>query len=440
MKPSNKNKPLSIDEIFKIIDSNDDEKYSGLDDFERDAVDGLRLVKDRDRLNKINERIEEELNKKNNNKKIIFWLSVAASLVIVIGITYFIYPNFNSNKDQVAQKISDSLQINEPTINSDQKIMVEPKKEKNSVFVDSSNLNLIKNKINANTLRKDSNILKRASNLAVSDSYKEKQVIFEEDSQILEKTSEERTDKNMENNLSGKIVAENRISSDVVSASMASNQSSASAKNVTVASGTSELNNYSGKDKIEINTKNDTTSTLASSVSSSSLDNSKFLLNEVVLVSKTVKKNETKKGFTKGKNQVLASLDTSKELLPFVYGEIVLNGANNVTEDLESGDDDLVFKSSTVPKFPGGFLAMQKYFRDNVKQSKSNERFSGLIDVSFAVAKDGSISGIKVLKSIANCLECTQEVIRVVKLMPKWLPGTSAGKPIEVRFHLPVRF
>ncbi len=71
MKPSNKNKPLSIDEIFKIIDSNDDEKYLALGDFERDAVDGLRLVKDRDRLNKINERIEEELNKKNNNKKII---------------------------------------------------------------------------------------------------------------------------------------------------------------------------------------------------------------------------------------------------------------------------------------------------------------------------------------------------------------------------------
>lgn len=61
----------------------------------------------------------------------------------------------------------------------------------------------------------------------------------------------------------------------------------------------------------------------------------------------------------KGQKPGASKFGHIKELLPFVYGEIVLNGANNVTEDLESGDDDLVFKSTTVPKFPGGFLAMQ---------------------------------------------------------------------------------
>jgi periplasmic protein TonB len=56
----------------------------------------------------------------------------------------------------------------------------------------------------------------------------------------------------------------------------------------------------------------------------------------------------------------------------------------------------------------------------------------------FVVEKDGSVSDVNVLKGIGG--GCDEEVVRVVKLMPKWMPGTEKGKKARVQFNLPVKF
>ena len=58
--------------------------------------------------------------------------------------------------------------------------------------------------------------------------------------------------------------------------------------------------------------------------------------------------------------------------------------------------------------------------------------------VEFVVDEDGRISDVKVLRDIGS--GCGQEAVRVVKMMPKWMPGKQNGKPVKTYFTLPVIF
>ena len=58
--------------------------------------------------------------------------------------------------------------------------------------------------------------------------------------------------------------------------------------------------------------------------------------------------------------------------------------------------------------------------------------------VQFVVGRDGSISGAKVVKSVDPSLD--KEAIRVVKSMPKWIPGKQNGQSVNVKYTLPVTF
>lgn len=56
------------------------------------------------------------------------------------------------------------------------------------------------------------------------------------------------------------------------------------------------------------------------------------------------------------------------------------------------------------------------------------------------VLKDGSISDVSVIRGAADYPECDTEAIRVIKLMPKWIPATVNGQPVDSQLYLPVRF
>jgi len=62
----------------------------------------------------------------------------------------------------------------------------------------------------------------------------------------------------------------------------------------------------------------------------------------------------------------------------------------------------------------------------------------GKVYVQFVVEKDGSITDIKIIRGIGS--GCDAEAKRAVKRMPKWQPGEQRGKPVRVRFVLPVNF
>jgi TonB family protein len=93
-----------------------------------------------------------------------------------------------------------------------------------------------------------------------------------------------------------------------------------------------------------------------------------------------------------------------------------------------------------MPEFPQGDQAMQKYLKTNLRYPDAAKKAGtkGNVILRFVVEKDGSLSQIKVAKSLSP--ECDAEAIRLVKAMPKWIPGKHDGKTVAVWYTLPIFF
>lgn len=109
--------------------------------------------------------------------------------------------------------------------------------------------------------------------------------------------------------------------------------------------------------------------------------------------------------------------------------------------DMEEETEDPIFLVvEEMPQFPGGEEALKNYIRSNIVYPKSeiDKETQGLVVVSFVVEKDGSISNIKILKSLSK--NCDEESIRLVSAMPKWIPGKQRGQVVRVTINYPIRF
>lgn len=93
-----------------------------------------------------------------------------------------------------------------------------------------------------------------------------------------------------------------------------------------------------------------------------------------------------------------------------------------------------------MPSFPGGDKKLMEYLSENIRYPKelAETCIQGRVIVSFLVEKDGSISDVKVLKSLDPLLD--KEALRVVSGMPKWIPGRQNGVAVRVRYIIPVNF
>lgn len=93
-----------------------------------------------------------------------------------------------------------------------------------------------------------------------------------------------------------------------------------------------------------------------------------------------------------------------------------------------------------LPSFPGGQGALMAWLNDNIKYPvvAAENGIQGKVIVQFVVGKNGSISNVKVLRSVDPSLD--KEAVRVVSNMPNWTPGKQNGASVNVRFTLPVTF
>ena len=93
-----------------------------------------------------------------------------------------------------------------------------------------------------------------------------------------------------------------------------------------------------------------------------------------------------------------------------------------------------------MPSFPGGQGALMDFLSNNVKYPvvAQENGVQGRVVVSFVVEKDGSITDVKVVKSVDPSLD--KEAARVVKSMPKWIPGKQNGSAVRVKYNVPVSF
>ena len=93
-----------------------------------------------------------------------------------------------------------------------------------------------------------------------------------------------------------------------------------------------------------------------------------------------------------------------------------------------------------MPQFPGGQAAMMKFIADSLRYPSVSceHRIEGRVVVQFVVDCEGNILNPLVVRSVDPLLD--REAIRLVKSMPKWIPGRQNGKPVCVIYNVPIRF
>ena len=93
-----------------------------------------------------------------------------------------------------------------------------------------------------------------------------------------------------------------------------------------------------------------------------------------------------------------------------------------------------------MPVFPGGTQGLIEFMRKNLTypdEAKANN-IQGRVMISFVVNEDGHLSDFNVDKSASKALD--EEAVRMAKSMPNWKPGVQDGKPVKVRYSIPVNF
>ena len=114
--------------------------------------------------------------------------------------------------------------------------------------------------------------------------------------------------------------------------------------------------------------------------------------------------------------------------------------AQDVDSKTETQKDEVYSIVETMPSFPGGQNALVAYIQKNLNypQSARENGIQGRVYVNFVVEKDGSISNVKVNRGIGG--GCDEEAVRVVKAMPKWIPGVQNGQTVRVSYMMPIVF
>jgi TonB family protein len=138
----------------------------------------------------------------------------------------------------------------------------------------------------------------------------------------------------------------------------------------------------------------------------------------------------------------------SKTSLAISISRIGTFGSLNSTKEnlekeyliLDLPDDSILAHSEIEPAFPGGNQALTFWLLSNLHypQTAIDKADQGMVYVQFTVDSLGKIQDIRIRKGVSEALD--QEAIRLVSLMPNWIPGSVNGKPANIAMTIPIRF
>lgn len=103
--------------------------------------------------------------------------------------------------------------------------------------------------------------------------------------------------------------------------------------------------------------------------------------------------------------------------------------------------DTIYRECDTMPEFPGGWKEYYKFKNLNLKypiRDGDYDHIQGRVTVRFVVTKEGKIESPTIIKGLD--LYCDKEALRIVSIMPDWIPGRRNGEAVNVYFHLPIVF
>ncbi len=93
-----------------------------------------------------------------------------------------------------------------------------------------------------------------------------------------------------------------------------------------------------------------------------------------------------------------------------------------------------------MPQYPGGMVALFEFLEKNLKYpaDAQKQKVEGRVIVSFIVETDGSISDINIVRKVFPSLD--EEAVRLLGMMPRWSPGLQNGKPVRVKYAIPITY
>jgi periplasmic protein TonB len=105
-----------------------------------------------------------------------------------------------------------------------------------------------------------------------------------------------------------------------------------------------------------------------------------------------------------------------------------------------SKKEEIHTRVEQMPQFGSGERELLEYLAKNIKYPTiaRENAIQGTVVIQFVVDKDGSVTEPTVVREVGG--GCDEEAIRVIKTMPRWIPGKQQGKPVKVRYTLPVKF
>jgi len=127
----------------------------------------------------------------------------------------------------------------------------------------------------------------------------------------------------------------------------------------------------------------------------------------------------------------------AKIICPFVF---VLFSFVAFAQDTK--DNQVYDFVQRMPEFPGGQDSLNSYLIQNLVYPDSAQKngIQGKVFIGFIVETDGTISNVKIVGNKTYGYGLEEEGLRVINMMPNWTPGTQNGKPVRVKFTLPINF
>ena len=111
-----------------------------------------------------------------------------------------------------------------------------------------------------------------------------------------------------------------------------------------------------------------------------------------------------------------------------------------VEEEEEEAAQQIFTVVEEMPDFPGGQAELLKFIAKSIKYPviAQENGIQGRVICAFVVNKDGSVVDAEVLRGVDPALD--KEALRVIGTMPKWKPGKQRGKPVRVKYTVPITF
>ncbi|MCF8298967.1 MAG: energy transducer TonB [Saprospiraceae bacterium] len=123
----------------------------------------------------------------------------------------------------------------------------------------------------------------------------------------------------------------------------------------------------------------------------------------------------------------------------FLIVGVLISSNQKLCAQKESQDTNTNFIQE-IYQYPGGETARINFLKENIvyPDSAKVNGIAGTVYVSFIIETDGSVSDIRIIRGIGY--GCDEEVIRVFKLMPNWIPAKQRGIAVRTRVNYPVKF